>query len=50
MQVLETAVANVGSDVDDFDTKNWREVVPEVKTSVEDLESAPSFGSCGMGI
>ena len=31
MQSLESVIANVSSDAEDFDTKSWREVVPEPK-------------------
>ncbi len=40
MQGLVTALETLESDVDGFQTTNWREVVPEVESAVIDLRSA----------
>jgi hypothetical protein len=40
MTAVDGALANLEGDVDDFDTGNWREVVPEVKSGTDELREA----------
>jgi hypothetical protein len=40
MKSVVTALESLESNVDDFDTTNWREVVPEVKNDAEELRAA----------
>jgi hypothetical protein len=37
---LDSAVANLQGNVAQFDTENWREVVPEVRGAASNVESA----------
>ena len=37
VQSIEAAIADFESDVVDFDTENWREVVPKVKASTDEI-------------
>jgi outer membrane murein-binding lipoprotein Lpp len=40
MKAVEDAIGGLESNVDNFDDENWREVVPEVKTSATDVRDA----------
>ena len=40
VQSIDDAIANLEGDVDDFDTENWREVVPNVKSSTDEIREA----------
>jgi len=40
LKSVEDAIGGLESNVSDFDDDNWREVVPEVKTSADDVRSA----------
>jgi hypothetical protein len=37
---MDGALANLEGDVENFDTDNWREVVPEVKAGTDELRDA----------
>jgi hypothetical protein len=37
---LADAIDNLVGDVGDFDTKNWKEVVPEVTSGAEEVSGA----------
>jgi hypothetical protein len=43
MTAVDGALANLEGDVGNFDTDNWREVVPEVKSGTEELRRALDF-------
>lgn len=40
VQSIDDAIASLEGDVDDFATENWREVVPRVKTSADEIREA----------
>jgi hypothetical protein len=40
MQTLIDAASSLQSDVADFDTEDWKEVVPNVRTAASDIETA----------
>jgi hypothetical protein len=40
LKSLADAIDNLSGDVRDFDTKNWKEVVPEVTSGTEEVSSA----------
>ena len=40
VQSIDDAIANLEGDVDDFDTENWREVVPNMKASTDEIREA----------
>jgi hypothetical protein len=40
MTAVDGALANLEGDVENFDSDNWRDVVPEVKSGTEELRGA----------
>ena len=40
VKVLIDAVDELGSDIGQFDTEDWKDVVPEVRTAATNVESA----------
>jgi HAMP domain-containing protein len=40
LKSLADAIDNLSGDVSNFDTENWREVVPEVKSGTEEVSGA----------
>jgi hypothetical protein len=40
VKVLIDAVDGLGSDIGQFDTEDWKDVVPEVRTAAANVESA----------
>ncbi len=48
-QAVESATSNVEASVEDFDSENWREVVPKVKDAVVELRSAVDDSRSALG-
>jgi outer membrane murein-binding lipoprotein Lpp len=40
VQNIDDAIANLEGDVDDFDDDDWRDVVPNVKSSADEIREA----------
>lgn len=40
LKTIEDAISSLESNVENFDVENWREVVPEVKNSTDEVRDA----------